>query len=88
MLIIHHREGQKMRRRNFPKGYAEIPEKQHNQLVGSLTEMYRGFQRASLCSDEISGRLLTHVVLATLDLLDLQADDTDARFIEQPRSKS
>ena len=47
-----------MRRRNFPKGYAEIPEKQHNQLIGSLTEMYRGFQRASLCSDEISGRLL------------------------------
>ena len=79
-----------MRRRNFPKGYAEMLEKQHNQLVGGLQEMYRRLRKASLWEgeqlDESSGRPLTHDILAALNFLEPQADGSDAEFIEQPRS--
>lgn len=78
-----------MRRRNFPKGYAEMLEKQHNQLVGGLQEMYHRLQKADLWEgeplDEFSGRPLTHDILAALNFLDPQADGSDAEFIEQPR---
>jgi hypothetical protein len=75
-----------MRRRNFPKGYAEMLEKQHNQLVGGLQEMYQRLQKASLWEgeplDESSGRPLTHDILAALNFLEPTEDD----FIEQPES--
>lgn len=79
-----------MRRRNFPKGYAEMLEKQHSQLVGGLQEIYRRLQKVDLWEgeplDESSGRPLTHDILAALNLVDPQADGSDAEFIEQPRS--
>jgi hypothetical protein len=85
-LTVYCREGQKMRRRNFPKGYAEMLEKQHNQLVGGLQEMYQRLRKASLWEgeplDESSGRPLTHDILAALNFLEPSEDE----FIEQPRS--
>ena len=75
-----------MRRRNFPKGYAEMLEKQHNQLVGGLQEMYQRLRKASLWEgeplDESSGRPLTHDILAALNFLEPNEDD----FVEHPRS--
>jgi hypothetical protein len=75
-----------MRRRNFPKGYAEMLERQHNQLVSGLQEMYQRLRKASLWEgeplDESSGRPLTHDILAALNLL--QPDDEE--FVESPRS--
>ena len=75
-----------MRRRNFPKGYAEMLEKQHSQLVGGLQEMYQRLRRATLWEseplDESSGRPLTHDILAALDFL----EPNEEEFIEQPRS--
>jgi hypothetical protein len=86
MLILCSREGQKMRRRNFPKGYAEMLEKQHNQLVCGLQEMYQRLRKASLWEgeplDESSGRPLTHDILAALNFL----EPNDEEFVEQPRS--
>ncbi|KAM0706154.1 hypothetical protein Q7P35_006703 [Cladosporium inversicolor] len=79
-------EGQKMRRRNFPKGYAEMPEKQHNQLVCGLQEMYQQLRKASLWEgeplDESSGRPLTHDILAALNFL----EPNEEEFVEEPRS--
>lgn len=79
-----------MRRRNFPKGYAEMLEKQHNQLVCGLQEMCRRLQKASLWEgeplDESNSCPLTHDILAALNFLEPQADDSGAEFIEQPRS--
>jgi hypothetical protein len=90
VLTVHRREGQKMRRRNFPKGYAEMLEKQHNQLVCCVQEMYQRLRKASLWEgellDESSGRPLTHDILAGLNLLEPQEDGSDAEFIERPRS--
>lgn len=81
-----------MRRRNFPKGYAEMLEKQHNQLVCGLQEMYQRLRKASLWEgeplDESSGRPLTHDILAALNFLEPQEDGSDAEFVEQPRSSS
>lgn len=81
------REGQKMRRRNFPKGYAEMLEKQHNQLVCGLQEMYQRLRKASLWEgeplDESSGRPLTHDILAALNFL----EPDDEEFVERPRSR-
>jgi len=75
-----------MRRRNFPKGYAEMLEKQHNQLVCGLQEMYQRLRKASLWEgeplDESSGRPLTHDILAALNFL----EPDDEEFVEQPRS--
>jgi hypothetical protein len=75
-----------MRRRNFPKGYAEMLEKQHNQLVRGLQEMYQRLRRASFWEgeplDESSGLPLTHDILAALNLLEPTKED----FIEQPWS--
>jgi hypothetical protein len=86
ILTTYHREGQKMRRRNFPKGYTEMLEKQHNQLVLGLQEMYQRLRRASLWEgeplDESSGRPLTYDILAVLNLL----EPTEEEFIEQPWS--
>jgi hypothetical protein len=86
VLIVCYREGQKMRRRNFPKGYAEMLEKQHNQLVSGLQEMYQRLRKASLWEgeplDESSGRPLTHDILAALNFL----EPNDEEFVEQPRS--
>jgi hypothetical protein len=83
---MYRREGQKMRRRNFPKSYAEMLEKQHNQLVCGLQEMYEQLRRASFWEDEpldeSSGRPLTHDILAALNLL----ERTKKEFIEQPWS--
>jgi hypothetical protein len=83
---VYCREGQKMRRRNFPKGYAEMLEKQHNQLVSGLQEMYQRLRKASLWEgeplDESSGRPLTHDILAALNFLEPNEDE----FVEQPRS--
>ena len=74
-----------MRRRNFPKGYAEMLEKQHNQLVGGLQEMYQRLRKASLWEgeplDESSGRPLTHDILAALNFL----EPNEEEFVEQPR---
>jgi hypothetical protein len=90
VLIVHYREGQKMRRRNFPKGYAEMLEKQHNQLVSGLQEMYQRLRKASLWEgeplNESSGRPLTHDILAALNLLEPQEDGSNEEFIEQPQS--
>jgi hypothetical protein len=90
LLTNYCREGQKMRRRNFPKGYAEMLEKQHNQLVGGLQEMYQRLRKASLWEgeplDESSGRPLTHDILAALNLLESEEDGSNAEFIEQPQS--
>jgi hypothetical protein len=78
------------RRRNFPKGYAEILEKQHNQLVRGLQEMYQRLREASLWKgeplDESSGRPLTHDILAALNFLEPKEDCRDEEFVEQPRS--
>jgi len=86
LLIRYCREGQKMRRRNFPKGYAEMLEKQHNQLVCGLQEMYQRLRKASLWEgeplDESSGRPLTHDILAALNFLEPEEEE----FIEHPRS--
>lgn len=75
-----------MRRRNFPKGYAEMLEKQHNQLVCGLQEMYQRLRKASLWEgeplDESSGRPLTHDILAALNFL----EPNDEKFVEQPHS--
>lgn len=75
-----------MRRRNFPKGYAEMLEKQHNQLVCGLQEMYQRLRKASLWEgeplDESSGRPLTHDILAALNFL----EPNEEEFVEQPRS--
>lgn len=75
-----------MRRRNFPKGYAEMLEKQHNQLVCALQEMYQRLRKASLWEgeplDESSGRPLTHDILAALNFL----EPDDEEFVEKPRS--
>lgn len=75
-----------MRRRNFPKGYAEMLEKQHNQLVCGLQEMYQRLRKASLWEgeplDESSGRPLTHDILAALNFL----EPSNEEFVEQPRS--
>jgi len=75
-----------MRRRNFPKGYAEMLEKQHNQLVCGLQEMYQRLRKASLWEgeplDESSGRPLTHDILAALNFL----EPSEEEFVEQPRS--
>jgi hypothetical protein len=90
VLTIYCREGQKMRRRNFPKGYAEMLEKQHNQLVSGLQEMYQRLRKASLWEgeplNESSGRPLTHDILAALNLLEPQEDGSNEEFIEQPQS--
>jgi hypothetical protein len=79
-----------MRRRNFPKGYAEMLEKQHNQLVSGLQEMYQRLRKVSLWEgeplDESSGRPLTHDILAALNLLETEEDGSNAEFIEQPQS--
>jgi hypothetical protein len=79
-----------MRRRNFPKGYAEMLEKQHNQLVSGLQEMYQRLRKASLWEgeplNESSGRPLTHDILAALNLLEPQEDGSNEEFIEQPQS--
>jgi hypothetical protein len=86
VLIVCCREGQKMRRRNFPKGYAEMLEKQHNQLVSALQEMYQRLRKASLWEgeplNESSGRPLTHDILVALNFL----EPNDEEFVEQPRS--
>jgi len=75
-----------MRRRNFPKGYAEMLEKQHNQLTSGLQEMYQRLRKASLWEgeplDESSGRPLTHDILAALNFL----EPNEEEFVEQPRS--
>lgn len=79
-----------MRRKNLPKGYAEMLEKQHNQLVSGLQEMYLRLRKANLWEgellDESSGRPLTHDILAALNSLDPQADGSETEFIEQPYS--
>lgn len=89
---MHYREGQKLRRRNFPKGYAEMLEKQHNQLVGGLQKIYQRLHKGSLWEgeplDESSGRPLTHDILAALNFLEAQEDGSDAEFIKQPRSSA
>lgn len=80
-LTTHCRDGQKMRRRNFPKGYAEMLEKQHNQLVCGLQELYRRLQKASLWEgeplDESTGRPLAHDILAALNILQPKSDGAD-----------
>lgn len=90
VLIMYHREGQKLRRRNFPKGYAEMLEKQHNQLVCGLQEMYQRLRKADLWDgealDESSGRPLTHDILAALNFLEPNENGSDEEFIEQPQS--
>ena len=72
-------------------------EKQHNQLVIGLQEMYQRLQRASLWEgeplDESSGRPLAHDILAALNILEPKsngADETDMLedFVEQPDSSS
>jgi hypothetical protein len=87
-LTMQYREGQKMRRRNFPKGYAEMLEKQHNQLVSGLQEMYQRLRKASFWDgeplNESSGRPLTHDILAALNSLEPTEEDS----IEQPQSSS
>jgi hypothetical protein len=86
VLTMYRREVQKMRRRNFPKGYAEMLDKQHNQLVRGLQEMYQRLRRTSLWEgeplDESSGRPLTYNILAALNLL----EPIEEYFIEQPWS--
>jgi hypothetical protein len=87
-LATHYRKGQKIRRRNFLKGYAEMLEKQHNQLVAGLQEMHQRLRKASLYHgeplNESSGRPLTHNILAAMNFL----EPTEEGFIEQPRSSS
>lgn len=95
-LIVHCREGQKLRHRNFPKGYTELLEKQHNQLVCGLQEMYQQLRRASLWEGEplheSSGRPLTYDILAALGLLEPKQGGNEGSgifedFIEQPHSE-
>jgi hypothetical protein len=61
-------------------------EKQHNQLVCGLQEMYQRLRKASLWEgeplDESSGRPLTHDILAALNFL----EPNEEEFVEQPRS--
>lgn len=91
---MYRREGQKLRRRNFPKGYAEMLEKQHNQLVRGLQELYQRLQRASLWEgeplDESSGRPLAHDILAALDFLEPKGNGGDESeefqdFVDHPQ---
>lgn len=72
-------------------------EKQHNQLVLGLQELYQRLRRASLWQgeplDESSGRPLAHDILAALNILEPKsngADDTERfeDFVEQPESSS
>jgi hypothetical protein len=82
--------GRKIRRGTFPKGYAEIPEMQYNQLVCCLQEMYQQLRKASLSEgkslDERSGHPLTHDIMAALDFLEPKGEDNDTGFIGQSRS--
>ncbi|GAB7333762.1 hypothetical protein MBLNU13_g05288t1 [Cladosporium sp. NU13] len=75
-----------MRRRNFPKGYAEMLEKQQNQLVCGLQEMYQRLRKSLLWEGEpldgSSGRPLTHDILAALNFF----EPNDETFVEQPCS--
>lgn len=84
-----------MRRRNFPKGYAEMLEKQHNQLVRGLQELYQRLQRASLWEgeplDESSGHPLAHDILAAMNFLEPKGSgSSDSEefqdFVDQPQS--
>lgn len=88
-MLTNLREGQKIRHRNPPKGYAEMLERQHNQMVLGLQELYYRLLKASLWEGEpldvSTGRPLTHDILASLNLLDDQGDDDEAKFIENPR---
>lgn len=88
-MFTHLREGQKGRQRNFPKGYAKMLEKQHNQLVLGLQELYYRLLKASLWEGEpldlSTGRPLTHDILASLNLLNDQEDDNEADSSENPR---
>lgn len=90
LLTIDYREGQKVRHRNFPKGYAEMLEKQHSQLACGLQEMYQRLRKASLWEgeplDESSECPLTHDILAALNFLEPNEDGTNEEFVEQPLS--
>lgn len=70
-------------------------EKQHNQLVCGLQELYQRLQRASLWEgeplDESSGRPLAHDILAALNFLEPKgngSDDSDEfqDFVDHPQS--
>jgi hypothetical protein len=77
-----------MRRRTFPKCYAEMLGNQHNQLVGGLQEMHQRLPKAHLWEgkplDEYSGRPLMHDILAALVFL----EPIEEEFKEQLRSNS
>jgi hypothetical protein len=90
VLTMYCRRGHKIRRGTFPKGYAETLEMQYNQLVCCLQEMYQRLRKASLWEgkslDEWSGHPLTHDILAALDFLEPEGEDSDTGFVERSRS--
>jgi hypothetical protein len=73
-----HRDPHKLRRRNFPQGYAEMLERQQGQLVAGINQLYQRLQTAGLWEQPLPGNLdgkpLTHDILAALDLLEPKGD--------------
>lgn len=77
-LLTCLREGKGLRRRNYPKGYAEMLERQQFQLVSCIQELYQRLNKAELWKecmpDSPKNRPLTHDILAALNLLEPKDD--------------
>lgn len=76
--LTRRREGKGLRRRNYPKGYAEMLERQQSQLVSCIQELYQRLKKAQLWEESMpdrpKDRPLTHDILAALDLLEPKDD--------------
>lgn len=91
--LTYSSEAKKSHSRNHPKGYAEMLERQQNQLVAGLQTLYSQLQNAALWDGpplSTNGKEpLTHDILASLNLLQPKEDGTGQMksFEDIPRNE-